>query len=83
MELNKLNLLLSLESANCDVESSLSRLGCETSVMGDLITDYTASGVKWAGTSCGVVYGTREVTAVLLTFTGTQTSGINEAVVAD
>ncbi|WP_192348621.1 hypothetical protein [Algoriphagus sp. Y33] len=51
--------------------------------MGDLITDYMASGVKWAGTSCGVVYGTKEVIAVLLTFTGMQILGINEAVVAD
>ena len=50
MELNKLNLLLSLVSASTDVESNLSRLGFEQSVMGDLISDYTASGVKWAGT---------------------------------
>ena len=48
MELNKLNLLLSLESANCDVESSLPRLGCEARVMDDLITDYTTPGVKAA-----------------------------------
>jgi hypothetical protein len=51
MELNKLNPLVSLVSAIYDVESNLSRLGCEQSVMGDLISDYTASGVKRAGTS--------------------------------
>jgi len=48
-----------------DVESSLSRLGCERSLMGVLITDYTASGVKRAGISCRVLYGTREVIAAL------------------
>jgi len=48
MELNKLNLLLSLESANCYVESSLSRLGCEAGVMDDLITNYTTPWVKAA-----------------------------------
>jgi hypothetical protein len=34
--------------------------------MDDLITDYTASGVKLAGMQCGVIYGTREVDTVLL-----------------
>ena len=41
MELNKLNQLGSLVSAITDVESNLSRLDCEQSVMDDLITDYT------------------------------------------
>ncbi len=51
IELNKLNPLLSLVSAANDVESNLSRLGCEASVMDDLIADYMTSGVKWAGIS--------------------------------
>jgi hypothetical protein len=38
--------------------------------MGVLITDYTAFGVKVAGTQCRVLYGTREVDTVLVTTKG-------------
>jgi hypothetical protein len=37
------------------------------SVMDDLITDYTASGIKEAGIWNRVNYGTREIVIVLLT----------------
>ena len=37
------------------------------SVTGDLITGYTASGVKLAGRQYRLLYGTREVVIVLLT----------------
>jgi hypothetical protein len=50
MELNKLNLLLSLVSAINNVENNYSRFSCEPSVMGVLISDYMAFGVKGAGT---------------------------------
>lgn len=51
IELNKLNLLGILVRQFNDVESNLSRLGCEASVMDDLITDYMTFGVKRAGIS--------------------------------
>ena len=38
---------------------------CDKSVMGVLITDYTAFGVKVAGMQYRVLYGTREVDTVL------------------
>ena len=40
------------------------------SVMDDLITDYTASGIKGAGIWDRVNYGTREINNVLLTEKG-------------
>jgi hypothetical protein len=38
---------------------------CDKSVMDDLITDYTAFGVKEAGTSYRVLYGTGEADIAL------------------
>ena len=34
--------------------------------MGDLISDYTTSGVKLAGLRHGLLYGTREVAIVMM-----------------
>jgi len=41
-------------------------------VTGDLITGYTASGVKLAGRQYRLLYGTREIVIVLLTEQGSR-----------
>jgi hypothetical protein len=46
------------------------------SVADDLITGYTASGVKLAGRQNRLLYGTREVAIVLLTEQGIRHGGI-------
>jgi hypothetical protein len=41
---------------------------CEKSVMGDLITDYTTSGVKLTGLQHGLLYGTREIAIAAMSY---------------
>jgi len=65
MELNKLNLLLSLVREQAMSKAISYVCSCDKSVIDDLITDYTAFGVKGAGTSYRVLYGTGEIDIAL------------------